>query len=139
MFSGKHSNYGVFFIDRDGKHFRHILNFLRNGELFLPKGAKFINELEAEAEFYQVQGLINKLVFRESEILLNDEHLGALRGWLYPLGKRVFQLLFRASRDGFSADAFHSRCDNKGATVTIVLSENNIFGGFTEQPWKSKI
>ena len=42
MFSGKFevkpSEDGAFFIDRDGKHFRFILNYLRTGELTLPKG-----------------------------------------------------------------------------------------------------
>ena len=43
---------GSFFIDRDGTHFRFILNYLRNGELILPEGATFLKELEAEAKFY---------------------------------------------------------------------------------------
>ena len=40
MFSGRHSTAidedGRYFIDRDGTHFRHILNFLRDGETYLP-------------------------------------------------------------------------------------------------------
>ena len=44
----------------------------------------------------------------------------------------------RASRDGFTASAFHSRCDNKGPTVTVVNSDGNIFGGFTESAWEGK-
>ena len=43
MFSGKFemkpSEDGSFFIDRDGTHFRFILNFLRTGKLTLPEGA----------------------------------------------------------------------------------------------------
>ena len=65
MFSGrfdmKPSEDGSFFIDRDGTHFRFILNFLRTGKLTLPEGATFIKELEEEAEFYQIQGLIDAL------------------------------------------------------------------------------
>ena len=49
MFSGKFemkpSEDGAFFIDRDGTHFRFILNYLRNGELTLPEGATFLKEL----------------------------------------------------------------------------------------------
>ena len=75
-----------------------------------------------------------------SEILTNEEHISLLLSWLPLLdsGKRrhCFRLLFRASRDGFAAATFHSRCDNKGPTVTIVKSGNNVFGGFTEQSWK---
>ena len=139
MFSGEHAENGTLFLDRDGKHFRFILNYLRNGELVLPDGATFVEELLTEAEFYQIKGIQMKLSIR-SEILTNEEHISLLLSWLPLLdsGKRRhrFRLLFRASRDGFAAATFHSRCDNKGPTVTIVKSGKNVFGGFTEQSWK---
>ena len=47
-------------------------------------------------------------------------------------------LLYRASRDGWYSYNFHSCCDNKGPTVTVIESGDNIFGGFTEQSWESK-
>ena len=144
MFSGKFemkpSEDGSFFIDRDGTHFRFILNYLRNGELILPEGVTFLKELEAEAKFYQIQGILDELkpktpkYFEESEILTNDEHRTMLKLWL-PCQDGKWRLLFRASRDGFAAATFHSRCDNKGPTVTIVKSGNNICGGFTEVSW----
>ena len=155
MFSGRFETKpcedGAFFIDRDGTYFRFILNYLRTGKLTLPEGATFLKELEEEAEFYQIQGILDELrssepavqsskpskPFEESEILTNDEHQSVLKSWLPPhFGK--WRLLFRASRDGFAAETFHSKCDNKGPTVTIVKSGNNIFGGFTEVPWTSK-
>ena len=53
MFSGKFdikpSEDGSFFIDRDGTHFRFILNYLRTGKLTLAEGT-FLKELEEEAE-----------------------------------------------------------------------------------------
>ena len=42
------------------------------------------------------------------------------------LGIGEWRLMFRASRDGFAASAFHSKCDNKGPTVTVVKSGANI-------------
>ena len=147
MFSGKFemkpSEDGAFFIDRDGTHFRFILNYLRNGELILPEGATFLKELEAEAKFYLIQGIVDELKpktirhFEESEILTNEEHRSTLKGWLPPLDGE-WRLLFRASQDDFATETFHSKCDNKGPTVTIVKSGNNIFGGFTEISWDSK-
>ena len=76
--------------------------------------------------------------FEESEILTNEEHRSTLKGWLPPPDGK-WRLLFRASRDGFAGETFHSKCDNKGPTVTIVKSGNNIFGGFTEISWDSKL
>ena len=155
MFSGrfemKPSEDGSFFIDRDGTHFRFILNFLRTGKLTLPEGATCTKELEEEAEFYQIQGLIDALrpaeltvnacmpdePFRESTILTKVDHRKILKGWLPEVLVGEWRLLFRASRDGFAASAFHSKCDNKGPTVTVVKSFANIFGGFTETPWTS--
>ena len=157
MFSGKFemqpSEDGSFFIDRDGTHFRFILNFLRTGKLTLPEGATFTKELEEEAEFYQIQGLIEALrdakltvtnkactpdePFRESTILTNVEHREILKAWLPGAMAGEWRLLFRTSRDGFAASTFHSKCDNKGPTVTVVKSGVNIFGGFTEKGWTS--
>ena len=147
MFSGKFevkpSEDGTFFIDRDGKHFRFILNYLRDGELIVPEGATFLKELEAEAKFYQIKGLLRELkdkiqeCFEKSVILMNEEHRSTLKSWLPPQDGK-WKLLFKASQDGFTAQAFHGRCDNKGPTVTIIKSGNNIFGGFTENSWQSK-
>ena len=40
MFSGRHNvlkdEDGRYFIDRDGTHFRYILNYLRDGNTFIP-------------------------------------------------------------------------------------------------------
>ena len=156
MFSGrfemKPSKDGSFFIDRDGTYFRFILNYLRDGKLSLPEGSTFLEEIATEAEFYQIQGILDELEgprpaarskvvakymnqFVESEIL-HPEHRGMLFDMLpYPRGK--WRLLFRASRDGFAAKSFHSICDNKGPTVTIVKSGSSIFGGFTEAQWQT--
>ena len=73
--------------------------------------------------------------FEESEILTNENHRSVLKGWLPSQEGKIWRLLFRASRDGFTAAAFHSKCDDQGATVTIVKSGHNIFGGFTEESW----
>ena len=148
MFSGKFdtkpSEDGSFFIDRDGTHFRFILNYLRDGILILPEGATALKQLQQEAEFYQIQGILDELKppvrpalpFEESEILTSEEHRQSLKGYTDLEGE--WRLLFRASRDGFATQTFHSKCDNKGPTITIVKSGANIFGGFTEISWNSK-
>ena len=141
MFSGEHDENSTIFLDRDGKHFRFILNYLRNGELVLPDDAKFVKELETEAQFYKIEGILIRLSLF-SEILTNEEHISVLLSWLpvhdTGMRRRHLRLLYRASRDGFAAGCFHSRCDNNGPTVTIVKSGEYIFGGFTVQSWTSK-
>ncbi|KAM0008424.1 putative chromatin remodeling & transcription regulator BTB-POZ family [Helianthus debilis subsp. tardiflorus] len=64
MFSGrytdcKESEKGYVFIDRDGKHFRHILNWLRDGVAPIPNLSDLERvELLREAEYYQTLGLV---------------------------------------------------------------------------------
>ena len=54
------------------------------------------------------------------------------------LNGRKWSLLYQGSRDGFRCFDFHSRCDRKPNTLTIVKSSSgNIFGGYTVVPWKS--
>jgi hypothetical protein len=48
---------------------------------------------------------------------------------------KKFELLWRGSRDGFSAEAFHSLCDDRPNTLNIILdTHGNFFGGFTTVP-----
>jgi hypothetical protein len=52
--------------------------------------------------------------------------------------KRMFTLLWRGSRDRFTAKQFHSRCDGHPNTLTVILdTDGNIFGGFTPVKWES--
>ncbi|XP_031394440.1 FH protein interacting protein FIP2 [Punica granatum] len=62
MFSGRHTvchdpESGFIFVDRDGKHFRHILNWLRDGVVPTLSDSDY-SELLREAEYYQMLGLI---------------------------------------------------------------------------------
>jgi len=47
------------------------------------------------------------------------------------------QLLYRASRDGWGADAFLLKCKGKVNTITVIKStEGNVFGGYLDSSWK---
>ncbi|XP_016130070.1 BTB/POZ domain-containing protein KCTD6-like isoform X1 [Sinocyclocheilus grahami] len=52
---------GNYFIDRDGPLFRYILNFLRTSKLTLPCDFKETELLRKEADFYQIEPLIQCL------------------------------------------------------------------------------
>ncbi len=47
---------GCIFIDRDGKRFRHVLNFLREGKIHMSDPA-LAEELITEAEYFQLEEL----------------------------------------------------------------------------------
>ena len=76
----------------------------------------------------------------ESSVIVgnNGNHLTLLRNWLAPVAKSVNSLwkrCWRASVDGWAASTFHSRCDSKGPTVTIIRVGRYIFGGCTSISW----
>ena len=48
------------------------------------------------------------------------------------------KLLYRATRDGFSSQSFHSNCDGKANTITIIKNNlNYVFGGYASTAWAS--
>ncbi|RGB35299.1 hypothetical protein C1646_814818 [Rhizophagus diaphanus] len=82
-------------------------------------------------------------------IMINREHLRLFSNWIDKLRENItyltddipykFNLLYRASRDGNTAAAFHAKCDNKGATIVVVKITNSeqIVGGYNPLFWNS--
>ena len=79
----------------------------------------------------------------DSVILANDvSKITQLNNWLLPhlqsSDRSYWKLCFRASIHGWLSRTFHSYCDNKGSTVTIVRVGIYIFGGYNDNSWQSK-
>ncbi|GBC01281.1 hypothetical protein RclHR1_04120011 [Rhizophagus clarus] len=81
-------------------------------------------------------------------VIIQPKHLSILASWIdkkenfyYNVMSTPykFNLLYRANRDGNTAAAFHSKCDNKGATILIVKIKDSehIVGGYSSQYWES--
>jgi hypothetical protein len=58
---------------------------------------------------------------------------------------KTWQLLWRGSRDGFGARAFHRRCDGHANTLTLIVTAASdddvggfVFGGFAAVEWESR-
>ncbi|GES84979.1 hypothetical protein GLOIN_2v1782543 [Rhizophagus clarus] len=78
-------------------------------------------------------------------ILIKPQHFAIFSSWI---GKKIdnyntrnipynFNLLYRSSRDGKTAKEFHTKCDNKGATIVIakVINSEQIVGGHNPLFW----
>ena len=69
----------------------------------------------------------------------NVHHLANLSTWLKPVAQSEsskWKRCWLASVDGWAASTFHSGCDNKGPTVTIIrVGGTYIFGGYTKLSW----
>ncbi|CAF1017187.1 unnamed protein product [Didymodactylos carnosus] len=73
----------------------------------------------------------------DDTFLLSDEYQLKVNEF-YGKSNQRWQLIYRASRHGFGAEDFHGRCNDQGATVTVIRSKNGyLFGGYTRVPWKS--
>jgi len=75
----------------------------------------------------------------KSAILGNDDnYLNTLSTWLKPVVQSkssYWNRCWRASLDGWASTTFHSLCDNKGPSVTIIRVGQYIFGGYTSASW----
>ena len=81
-------------------------------------------------------------ILQGSEInsnILSKHQSSQIESWLSEDGvSGDLELLYQGSRDGWKASDFHAKCDNKGATITVIRSSDGfIFGGFSDKPWKS--
>ncbi|XP_031552732.1 uncharacterized protein LOC116303720 [Actinia tenebrosa] len=66
---------GNIFIDRDGATFRYILSFLRSRKLKLPLNFKEFDELESEAEYYEIEPLVEALKKEKSKYVKQNFNL----------------------------------------------------------------
>jgi hypothetical protein len=75
MFSGQYctdpDEDGEYFIDRSYTHFDKILNYLRTDTIFLPEDEKSRKELLIEAQFYQLNSLVQLIKRTEQNEIYN--------------------------------------------------------------------
>ena len=63
-----------------------------------------------------------------------DEFINKIYEWT---GGKNMELLYRGTKDGMSANAFHNKCNNKGPTITLIKNEKGyIFGGYNSVDWQ---
>jgi len=145
---------GEYFIDHDPKHFRLVLNYLRDGRLRNTELRSIdMVDLIQEFQFYKIEppaSLVrhnnqtslatdnsqqkNDLILDpEGGTLLSDDHVTKLAEWL---PHKRFLLLYKATKDGFQDTNFHQRCDNRGPTLTVIQAHGgHLFGGYTAASW----
>ena len=72
---------------------------------------------------------------------LDIKYLVKLNSFLAPVlrssSRSRFVRCWRAKTDSWAASTFHSNCDGKGPTVTIIQVGSYIFGGYTDVSWSN--
>ena len=89
-------------------------------------------------EYFFLAGLSSSSILGSLDI----KYIGKLNSFLAPVvrssSRSRFVRCWRAKIDGWATSTFHSNCDGKGPTVTIIQVGNYIFGGYTDKSWAGK-
>jgi len=141
---------GRIFLDVNPVGFRAIVDYLNevaiSSEEDLPDKPSAKNDehklvLQHQLELFGLFDNIGPIMGRmpDSNILKDGDHVDRLHDWLEEDGSDgEFNLLYRFSRDGTSAASFHSKCDNRGCTLTVIeTTDGYVLGGYSNTPWKS--
>ena len=87
----------------------------------------------------RIGGLNNSVILTSLDY---NKYTGKLLSYLEPvflsLERSRFVKCWHAKTDGWAASTFHSNCDGRGPTVTIIKVNDSIFGGYTDVSWSSK-
>jgi DNA-directed RNA polymerase specialized sigma24 family protein len=104
---------------------------------------KIKEELQETQKKYEEENVKQKErikgLFKDSAIVKLDEKK-MINDWIDPYNEKniTSELLFRTIVDGDSSTNFHSKCDNKGPTITFIkTSAGKRVGGFTMLSWNS--
>ena len=88
-----------------------------------------------EKNFGEIEPLIIANNWLKDSLILNEAEMLSL---IEITKSNKGKLLYRATRDGFTAKVFHSKCDGKANTITIIKNNfNYVFGGYASTAWKS--
>eukprot|EP00471_Norrisiella_sphaerica_P003813 CAMPEP_0184478388 /NCGR_PEP_ID=MMETSP0113_2-20130426/434_1 /TAXON_ID=91329 /ORGANISM="Norrisiella sphaerica, Strain BC52" /LENGTH=349 /DNA_ID=CAMNT_0026856163 /DNA_START=480 /DNA_END=1526 /DNA_ORIENTATION=- len=123
-------------LDLDPRIMRDIVEYLRWDDIRCLKSIA----LYTQTRYFGYLGLIHPLghpLKDSSSIWVTAQERKHFRSWF-----KIEKLLYQGSRDGFTVSTFHSKCDNKGPTITLVtvgeeISNIHIFGGYNSASWNS--
>ena len=134
-----------------------LITCLNMPESSLPKvKSKILNSENIES---LMKDLMEKFIHQEAQVensivsrihvpsyeskIISDAQFEILKGWLPQGYKFDLKLLYKGSADGMSSWMFHEKCDNKGATITLIKCrfggawESSVIGGFLDKSWNS--
>ena len=96
---------------------------------------KKLNKLEEEK--IKLKNKITNSLFNEnpSKIVTGEEEINFVKKIFK---NKKFNLLYRATIDGDAFTTFHSKCDDKGTTLSLFKTDKNRkWGAYSEYPWNS--
>ena len=69
-------------------------------------------------------------------LVFDDRDKRQLQTWIG--GRKNFHLLYKASVDGCNSATFHTKCNNKGPTVSVFYNnQGTVYGGYNPNSWSN--
>jgi hypothetical protein len=126
MFSGSFSvatdKNGNYFIDRDGTHFRYILNYLRDGTCNFPKHVA--KELLAEARFYAIDDLVAYIEQKYPEVTFEMNEAQRLETLAIQLTRKSKANEIKRLTEWFLSE-FQKCANNCRFQICLIISKYN--------------
>ena len=113
------------------------LNEMNQIKIDLKTSNKFIRNLSFDKDSFG-ELYLNGYPFEDSSILKYEQPIDLIKLCEFSPNQK-WEVLYRATRDGFDEDCFHSKCDEHANTLSIFKVKGNefIFGAFTTATWDS--
>ncbi|KAF2069144.1 hypothetical protein CYY_009536 [Polysphondylium violaceum] len=78
------------------------------------------------------------LIYKFKSNIMEKSSFKIFNDWIDDSKTMGFELLYESSEDDFEGLSFHSACDGKGATITLIeTTKGDVFGGYNSQSWNS--
>jgi len=94
---------------------------------------------------FEIADPVDDLTFAMSEggaksKIIKPNDFAMIKKWLPSEFKnKRLKLIYQGTRDGMNPQTFHTNCDKKGPTITLLkLSTGKVIGGFIDQSWESR-
>ncbi len=125
-----------------------VIYMVENNKIIKIKEDKFIKnsyDLSDSSQYIKLQKELNILLDtgyislnpNNYSLITTEEDFKFFSLNINSNAKITYELLYKATIDGEAASVFHSKCDEKGATITVVKVLNGSkCGGYTPLSWK---
>ncbi|KAL7522127.1 hypothetical protein ACHAWX_006817 [Stephanocyclus meneghinianus] len=99
--------------------------------------SEYQNILMHQIDLFGLSDIVFPHVLLLDSTIIRKQYHEKLHDWLSEVTPHInLTLLYRSSRDGRCDSTFHSKCDNKGATLTVIMTtEGHIVGAYSDVDW----
>ena len=140
---------GRIFLDANPVCFQAIVDYLNDAKISTednpatpPKvDSEYQDILMHQLDLFGLTDVVFPVKLPDSKIIEDVSQAKQLHSWLDEDGcGGELTLLYCSTRDGRNDSTFHSKCDNKGPTLTVIeTTDGHIVGGYSDVHWNGAL